>query len=212
MLYSVKERQVREQQVQEAIRVLRDGGIVAYPTDTVYGLGANGLDATAVRRVFTAKRRPLTMAVPLLVADMDMLRSCAISVTEPARLLAERFLPGPLTLVLSKAPIVPDVVTAGSPTVALRIPDHPVPRALAAGIGAPLVGTSANRSGLPSQVTAEEVRAELGDEVDMVIEGTCRGGVESTIVDCTGAAPRVLRVGAISLDLIEETLGMRVAR
>lgn len=203
---------MHDQQVQEAIQVLRRGGVVAYPTDTVYGLGGSALDPAAVRRVFRVKRRPLVMAVPLLVSDFDMLRSCASVMPDSARVLAERFLPGALTLVLRRAPHIPDEVTAGSLAVAVRIPDHPVPRALASAMGAPLVGTSANRSGQPSPVTAGEVRGQLGDDADLIIEGVCAGGVESTIVDCSGPVPKVVRVGAISVEMVEQTLCLRVGR
>ena len=192
--------------LRKAVEVLLNGGIVAYPTDTVYGLGANGLDPAAVRRVFEVKRRPLTMPVPLLVADLAMLRSVVEGLPEVALALAERFLPGPLTLVLPRAPAVPEIVTAGAPSVAVRIPDHPVPVRLAAGIGAPLVGTSANRSGQPSPTTADEVRAQLGAEIDWVVDGDCPGGVESTVIDLTEATPRILRPGAVPAEALEEVL------
>ena len=193
-------------QLRKAVEVLLNGGIVAYPTDTVYGLGANGLDPAAVRRVFEVKRRPLTMPVPLLVADLAMLRSVVEGLPEVALSLVERFLPGPLTLVLPRAPVVPEIVTAGAPSVAVRIPDHPVPVRLAAGIGAPLVGTSANRSGQPSPTTADEVRAQLGAEIDWVVDGDCPGGVESTVVDLTDATLRILRPGAVPAEALEEVL------
>ena len=193
-------------QLRKAVEVLLSGRIVAYPTDTVYGLGANGLDPEAVRRVFAVKRRPLTMPLPLLVADLAMLRSVVESLPEVALALVERFLPGPLTLVLPRAPVVPDIVTAGAPSVAVRIPDHPVPVWLARGMAAPLVGTSANRSGQSSPTTADEVQAQLGDEVDYVVDGDCPGGVESTIIDLTDAAPRIVRPGAVSAEALEELL------
>ncbi len=196
-----------EQQIREALAALRRGGLVAYPTDTVYGLGCDARDPQAVRRVFEVKGRPSGMALPLLVADLEMLERASAGLPAAAYILAARFLPGPLTLVVLKAPWVPEIVTAGQPTVALRIPGHPAPRLLAAGLGAPIVGTSANRSGQPSAVTAGEVRRQLGALVDYVIDGVCSGGVESTIVDLTQRPPRILRAGAIPAERIEEALG-----
>ena len=199
-----------EDELQKALAVLRGGGIVAYPTDTVYGLGADALNPEAVARVFQTKGRSQEMALPLLVADLDMLRAVVSDLSETAMALAQRFLPGPLTLVLPKALAVPDIVTAGGPTVAVRIPDHPIPRALAAGLGSPLVGTSANRSGLPSPTTAEGVRRQLGDEVDYVIEGTCPGGIESTVVDVAQTPPKILRHGAVPTEAVRAIVGDRI--
>ena len=199
-------------QIQSALTALRRGGLVAYPTDTVYGLGADAYNEAAVRRVFAVKERPLSMPLPLLVADLAMLESCAARLSPEARLLAERFMPGALTLIVAKAPAIPDVVTAGGPSVGLRIPDHEVPRALAAGLGRPLVGTSANRSGFGSVTGADEVRAQLGTTVDEVVEGLCHGGIESTVVDMTHLPPKVVRRGAIAIEAIEAVLGLQVAR
>ncbi len=193
-------------QLGKAIEILRNGGLVAYPTDTVYGLGAHCLDAHAVLRVFEVKRRSLTAPLPLLVADLSMLRATVADFPEVAAALVERFLPGPLTLVLPKAPTIPDIVTAGSKTVAIRIPDHPVPVGLAAGIGAPLVGTSANRSGRPSPTTAAEVFDQLGESVDLLVEGVCRGGIESTVVDLSQGPPKIVRQGGVPAEAIEEVL------
>lgn len=201
-----------EQQIREALEMLRRGGLVAYPTDTVYGLGCDPRDEAAVQRVFAAKGRPAGMPLPLLAADLIMLEQAALDLPPEACILAERFLPGALTLVVRKAAWVSDVVTACQPTVALRVPAHPVPRQLAEGLGAPIVGTSANRSGQPSLTTAEAVRRELGGLVDYVIEGACAGGVESTIVDVSQGTPRILREGAIAAREIELALGLAVAR
>ena len=198
-----------ETQLQRAIRALREGGVVAYPTDTVYGLGANGFDPDAVHRVYRMKRRALTLPVPLLVADLEMLYTVVATIPEEAVALVEHFMPGPLTLVLPKAAAVPDIVTAGGDSVAVRIPGHQAPIRLARGLGAPLVGTSANRSGRPSVTTAGEVRAELGSEVDVIVEGECPGGVESTVVDFTGGKLKVVREGAISLGELERVLASR---
>ena len=196
-----------QQQVKAAVAVLRDGGIVAYPTDTVYGLGAGIGILEAVERVFAAKKRPRDMALPLLVADVAQMAGLSSRFPPVAELLAKRFLPGALTLVLPAAGAVPAVLTAGGKTVALRIPDHPVPLELIRGIGGPLVGTSANVSGSPSPLTTAEARAQLGEAVDMVIDDGRRcPGTESTIVDVSGERPRVLREGAISTEDIERAV------
>ena len=135
--------------VDEAVEVLRNGGVAAIPTDTVYGLAAHGLDAAAVGRVFEVKGRPAGMALPLLLADTRDLPLCCVDVPDSALSLAAAFWPGSLTLVLRRSDAVPDIVAAGGATVAVRVPDHPVPREIARRLGSPITGTSANRSGLP---------------------------------------------------------------
>ena len=187
-----------EQQIKLAIAILKKGGIVAFPTDTVYGLGADPLNAPAVDRIYKVKRRPHNLPLPLLLAEKSDLLKVATVVPEIAWQLAERFLPGGLTLVLRKSPWVPGTVTAGGDTIAVRIPNHPVPIALIRGLGTPIVGTSANLSGISSPVTAEEVREQLGDEVDLIIDGgRCPGGTESTVLDISGKVPTLIREGAI---------------
>jgi len=198
------------QQVEQAISILKQGGIVAFPTDTVYGLGACISITQAVERVYQVKGRPRSMALPLLLADKSQIGEVAYPVPPIAWLLADKFLPGALTMVLPRAKSVPDIVTGGGKTVAVRIPAHPVPVALARGLGAPIVGTSANLSGKPSSLTAEEVYAQLGDRVDLIIDGgRCPGGKESTIVDLTGEAPILLREGAISREELEQVCGIK---
>ena len=185
-------------QVREGVAVLRGGGIVAFPTDTVYGLWVCPYLHRAVERVYAVKERPLEMALPLLLSSTLQISEVAESVPPIARLLVEKFMPGPLTLVLYKSGVVPGIVTAGGITVAVRVPAHPVPVALALGLGAPISGTSANLSGKPSALTADEVHAQFGNKIDLVIDGgRCPGGWESTIVDVTGEIPVVLRKGAI---------------
>jgi len=187
-----------QQQVEAALSVLRREGVVAYPTDTLYGLGANAFSLRAVRRVFETKGRRADMALPLLLADASDVDRVAIDIPPLARALAERFWPGPLTLVLRRASTIPDLVTGGRGTVAVRVPDHPVPRALARGLGAPITGTSANPSGGPDPRTAEDVRRGLGALVDYVIDGgPAPVGRPSTVLDLTGPEPRVLRQGAL---------------
>lgn len=178
---------------------LRAGGLVAFPTETVYGLGANALDADAVARVFAAKGRPADNPLIVHVADVSGLEQLVTRVPPLARDLAARFWPGPLTLVCDAAPLLPTAVTGGLSTVAVRVPAHPVALALLREAGVPVAAPSANRSGRPSPTTAAHVVADLGAAVDVVVDGgPCRVGVESTVVDVRGDAPVVLREGAVT--------------
>jgi len=197
-----------QQQVEQGISILKQGGIVAFPTDTVYGLGACIGIRYAVERVYRVKERPRSMALPLLLADASQIGEVAEPVPQIAWLLADKFLPGALTMVLHKSESVPDIITAGGASIAVRIPAHPVPVALAEGLGAPIIGTSANLSGRPSTLTADEVYSQFGDKIDLVIDGgRCPGGRESTIVDVTGETPVVLREGAISGEELRRVCG-----
>jgi L-threonylcarbamoyladenylate synthase len=200
-------------QIDRGVAILKRGGIVAFPTDTVYGLGASAVIPEAVARVYAVKARPCNMPMPLLLARVSQIEDVAESVPPLAWLLAKRFLPGALTLVLPKSRAVPDIVTAGGMTVAVRIPAHPVPAALASGLGAPLLGTSANLSGRPSALTAGEVYTQFGKQIDLVIDGgRSSGSRESTIVDVTGVVPVVLREGAIALSELERVCGDIVSK
>jgi len=195
-------------QVERGIAILKDGGLVAFPTDTVYGLGACADLALAVERVYTVKKRPRDMPLPLLLASTAQISEVSYPVPQMAWLLAEYLLPGALTLVLPRSGLVADTVTGGAFTVAVRVPAHPVPVALIEGVGVPIIGTSANLSGRPSPLTAKEVCAQLGDIVDLVIDGgCCPGGQESTIVDVTGEVPLVLREGAIPVAELRRVCG-----
>ena len=188
-----------KQQIEQGVDVLRKGGLVAFPTDTVYSLAARYDDEKAVAKVYQLKQRPRQIPLPLLLADTNQIDDMAVDVPPIAWLLAGRFFPGALTLVLPKAANVPDIVTGGGNTVALRMPDHPVPLEIIKGVGVPIVGTSANLHGQPSPVIAEEVRKQLGDKLDVVIDGgKCPGGRESTIVDVTGEVPKIIRQGAVA--------------
>ena len=190
-----------------AIEVLRRGGIVAMPTDTVYGVGV-ALDALdGLARLFAAKDRPPDRAIVLLVADLEQAASVG-TFSPAARALAERFWPGGLTLVLAQAPgaVLPAALTGGAGTIGVRIPDHDCPRRLARDLG-PLPVTSANLSGQPDARDATAVLAQLSGRIDLVLDGgPARGGVPSTVVDCSGAVPRILREGAISATRLAETL------
>jgi len=194
-----------ERQIKSGIAILKDGGLVAFPTDTVYGLGACFDNPDAVKRIYEVKKRPYDMALPLLVADELQIREITEYIPDIAVLLIKKLLPGGLTLVLPKAESVPAIVTGGGKTVAVRITGHPVAIALIRGVGKPITGTSVNVSGKPSALTAEEARLQLGDKVDLIIDGgRCGGGIESTIIDVTGDIPRLLREGVISKAEIEK--------
>jgi L-threonylcarbamoyladenylate synthase len=194
--------------VDAAAALLRAGGLVAFPTETVYGLGAHALDEQAVRRVFAAKGRPADNPLIVHVASADQIDVVARSVPAAALRLAERFWPGPLTLVLDARPDVPAVTRGGRGTVAVRVPAHELALALLRAAGVPVAAPSANRSGRPSPTTAAHVRAELGDAVDAVLDGgPCALGVESTVVDARGPVPVVLREGAVPADVLGAVAG-----
>ena len=180
-----------------ALEILQSGGLVAFPTDTVYGLGALAFDGIAVESIYAAKDRPVEKAIPVLIGDADDLAKVSAEVPEIALKLAARFWPGPLTLVVPKHPDLPEAVSATA-TVGVRIPDHPVARALLR-LAGPMAVTSANLSGQPSPSTAREVFDQLGGRIALIIDGgRTPGGIPSTVVDCVGAEPKVLREGPIS--------------
>jgi L-threonylcarbamoyladenylate synthase len=200
--------------VKQAAEALVRGEIVAFPTDTVYGLGANALDARAVARVFAAKGRPSGNPLVVLVPDLAAADDFA-EVNAAARTLAQAFWPGPLTLVLPKRPDCPlaETVSAGLDTIAVRAPDHDVAQALLARSELPIVAPSANRSGRPSPKTAAQVAAELGDRPAMILDGGPSPlGRESTIVSLAGPAPTLLRQGALARQAIEDILRQRLAQ
>lgn len=195
--------------IERAVRVLRAGGLVAFPTETVYGLGAAARDPAALARLYAVKGRPVDHPVIVHLAGADRLGDWAATVPAAAAALAERFWPGPLTLVLDRAASVPDAVTGGRATVGLRVPDQPVALALLAAFGDGIAAPSANRFGQVSPTTAAHVRAGLGADVDLLLDGgPCRIGVESTIVDLSDpTVPRLLRAGGVPAEALAETLG-----
>lgn len=191
-----------------AAAILRDGGLVAFPTETVYGLGANALDAEAVARIFAAKGRPSFNPLIVHVASAEAARDLVAAWPEAATRLASRFWPGPLTLVLPKLPIIPAIVTAGLDTVAVRVPRHPVALALLRAAELPVAAPSANRFTRVSPTSAEHVRAALDDRVDLILDGgPTPVGIESTVLDLTAGEPRLLRPGTIPITSIEEVVG-----
>jgi L-threonylcarbamoyladenylate synthase len=196
-------------EIDEAVEVLRRGGLVAFPTETVYGLGADAANAAAVAKIFSVKGRPSSHPVIVHLADAVQLAAWADAVPQAAQRLAHRFWPGPLTLVLKRARTVIDAVTGGQDTVALRVPAHPVARRLLARFGGGIAAPSANRHGRVSATTAEHVRHEFGAEVACVLDGgQAEVGIESTIVDLSGGHAALLRPGWITARQIEEALGM----
>lgn len=181
-----------------AVRCLREGGVVAIPTDTLYGLSADAFNPDAIERVFAIKERPEGLALPVLLAGFEQLPSVVSDVSQSVEILAEAYWPGPLTLVLRRAAGLPPRLTAGGPTVAARVPAHPIPRELARLLGRPITGTSANISGAPDPRTLDALRAQVGERVDYLIGcGPVPAGTASTIVDLTGDTPKLLREGII---------------
>jgi L-threonylcarbamoyladenylate synthase len=198
--------------IMRAAAILRGGGLVAFPTETVYGLGAVATDARAVARIFEAKERPHFDPLIIHLGSADWLERCVASVPPEAGRLAERFWPGPLTLVLPKRKEIPDIVTSGLPTVAVRMPAHPVARALIAAAGLPVAAPSANRFGHLSPTTARAVEEELGERVDLILDGgPTQLGIESTIVALGETGPRLLRPGPVTLEELCDCLGREVA-
>ncbi|MBI2886450.1 MAG: threonylcarbamoyl-AMP synthase [Chloroflexi bacterium] len=195
--------------VEEAARVLRAGGLVVFPTDTVYGLGADPANPEAVERVYQVKGRESGKPLQLLLAEVSQLCMVATEVSDLAWEAARRFMPGGITLVLKKAPGVPLSVVAGGATVGVRVPQHDLCRALIRAFGGPVAATSANRSGGPSPATAAEAAAQVGDDVDLVLDGgPCPVGRDSTVLDLSGPGPRVLREGAVGLTELCRALGI----
>ena len=186
-----------QEQIEKGVEVLKQGGIIAFPTDTVYGLGADAFNPKAVERIYEVKKRPRHLPFPLLLSDMSQVTTVAEPASGIAWFLAKRFWPGGLTLVVPKAASLPAYLAKGS-TVAIRIPNHPVCLALIRDLGSRIIGTSANISGEPATLSADEVEQQLADKVDLIIDGGKRpAGVESTVVDVTGEAPVILRQGII---------------
>jgi len=195
---------ILQREIEKGAKILQKGGVVAFPTDTVYGLGADAFNATAVERIYGIKNRPKHRQLPLLIADAERLTDLADPISEIAWFLARRFWPGGLTLVLSKIDSLPAYLASG-PTIAVRVPNHPACLTLIQRLGNPIIGTSANISSQPAALTAEEVEQQLGGKIDFIINGgKCPGGKESTVVDVTREPPIILRQGIIPSDEIDK--------
>ncbi len=195
-------------EIERAAALLRAGGLVAFPTETVYGLGANALDAAAVRRIFEAKGRPFTSPLIVHVEDLGMAKDLALEWPPEADALARYFWPGPLTVVVRKKTCIPDIVTAGLSSAGFRVPAHPVALALLRAARIPVAAPSANRFTQLSPTTAEHVRQGLGSAVDMILDGgACTVGIESTVISFARGTPRILRPGSIARPQIEAIIG-----
>lgn len=194
--------------IRQAAAIIKKGGLVAFPTETVYGLGANGLDSKAVAAIYYAKGRPSDNPLILHVADTGMVKDLSSNLPEVASILMRTFWPGPLTLVVPKAKHIPAEVTGGLATVAVRLPDHPVALALIRASGLPIAAPSANQSGRPSPTKAEHVQADLQGRIDAILDGGPAGlGLESTVLDLTSAVPVILRPGGVTYEQLKEVLG-----
>lgn len=192
--------------ISRALAVLQSGGIVAFPTDTVYGLGAPAFDNAAIESIYIAKSRPLEKAIPILIGDLSALEEIGFDIPNMALRFAARFMPGPLTCVIPKKPTLPRAVSAAA-TVAVRIPNHPDALALLRAAG-PMAVTSANISGAPNPLTAQDVYDQLHGRIPLILDGgKTPGGIPSTLVDCTGEEPVILREGPITLENLISALG-----
>ena len=197
--------QASSEAILQALDVLRNGGLVAFPTDTVYGIGALAFDGNAVESIYAAKNRPVEKAIPVLIGDATDLEKVGTNISESARRLADRFWPGPLTIIVPKRRDLPEAVSA-TPTVGVRVPDHDLARALLR-LAGPMAVTSANISGAQSPVSAQEVYEQLGGRVALILDGgRTPGGVPSTLVDCTSAELKVLREGPLALEQLRAAL------
>ncbi|MFU8811410.1 MAG: L-threonylcarbamoyladenylate synthase [Balneolaceae bacterium] len=196
--------------ITQGIDILKSGGVLAIPTETVYGLAADAMNVEAVQKTFALKGRPADNPLIVHIAGLDQLHQIAETIPEEAALLADAFWPGPLTLVLPKKPAVPDIVTAGLPTVAVRMPDHPIALQIIEKAG-PLTAPSANKSGRPSPTRIEHLVQDFGQEIDFVDGGECTIGIESTVLDLTERPFTVLRPGAISASQLSGVIGESVA-
>lgn len=200
---------ISPESIARAAELIRAGGLAAFPTETVYGLGANALDADAVRRIFEAKGRPGDNPLIAHISAVDQLAPLiAVEPSPAARALMDAWWPGPMTLIFPKSNAVPDAVTAGLDTVAVRLPAHPAARALIDAAGVPIAAPSANRSGRPSPTTAAHVLADMDGRIPLILDGgPCAVGVESTVIDLSGDVPRVLRPGGVTPQMISDVCG-----
>lgn len=192
----------------EAVKLIKDGDVVVFPTETVYGLGANAFDASAVRKIFQAKGRPMDNPLIVHIADISQIDGLAKNVTPAARKVMEKFMPGPITVIVEKSDLIPDEVSAGLRTVGIRFPSHPVAKTFIKACGVPIAAPSANTSTKISPTTAEHVFEDMNGKVPLILQGgSCQVGIESTIVDMTTDIPTVLRPGAITPEMLAEVLG-----
>ena len=200
--------EVWEKNMSHAGRVIREGGLVAFPTETVYGLGGNALDKRAAEKIYRAKGRPSDNPLIVHISRISQAENIAVNISHDARRLMEEFWPGPLTIILDKADIVPKETTGGLDTVALRMPNHPVALKLIEEAGVPVAAPSANLSGKPSPTTAGHVAEDMMGRINMIVDGGAVAiGIESTIIDMTGAVPTILRPGFVTVEMLKKVIG-----
>ncbi|MGN1298378.1 MAG: L-threonylcarbamoyladenylate synthase [Candidatus Scatovivens sp.] len=193
--------------IEIASELIRKGKIVVFPTETVYGIGTNGLDEQAVKRLYEVKQRPINKPISLLVSNMEMVNLVAKDITEIEYKIMEKFFPGPLTIILKKKKIVPDILTAGQDTVGVRMPSGKIARKLLEYANIPIAAPSANISGMPSGINLQEIKKQFKGKVDYFIDGgKCQLGISSTIVQVVDGKPQILRKGSITLEQINKIL------
>ncbi|NLN14386.1 MAG: threonylcarbamoyl-AMP synthase [Tissierellia bacterium] len=206
-IIKIDRERIDEGLMEEAATIIRKGGTVAFPTETVYGLGANGLDEEAVKKIYKAKGRPSDNPLILHISSMEELKPLVDEISEEARLCIEKFWPGPLTIIFKKSGMIPDIITAGLDTVAIRMPDHPIAAKLIAKAQVPIAAPSANLSGKPSPTKASHVIEDMMGRIDMIIDGGDTGvGLESTVLDLSTEIPTILRPGGITLEDLREVI------
>ncbi|MGV8163871.1 MAG: L-threonylcarbamoyladenylate synthase [Alkaliphilus sp.] len=211
-IYDIDPNDIDMHKINICSKVLANGGTVAFPTETVYGIGANAMNSEAIKKIFTAKGRPADNPLIVHIADRESVYSLADKVTDKAEALMKVFWPGPLTLILKKSQIVSDIITAGLDTVAIRMPNHPIATRLIKEAGVPIVAPSANISGKPSPTLGKHVIDDLLGRVDIIINGgNCEVGLESTVLDMTTNPPTNLRPGAVTRKMVEEVLGEKIS-
>ena len=199
--------EIDEDIIKEAADIIKSGGLVAFPTETVYGLGANGLDINAVEKIYVAKERPQDNPLILHVSSKEQVESLVTGISEIGHLCMDKFWPGPLTLIFKRSPIVPDIITGGLDSVAVRMPNNEIALELISRSGKPIAAPSANTSGSPSPTNANHVIEDLDGKIDMIIDGgSTEVGLESTILDLTGEVPSILRPGGITLEQLREII------
>lgn len=198
---------IDENKLSQAANIIKNGGLVAFPTETVYGLGANGLDEDAVKKIYIAKERPQDNPLILHVSSMDEVSRLVDKIPQEARLCMDKFWPGPLTIILNRSKLVPDIITAGLDSVAIRMPNNPIALKLIEMANTPIAAPSANTSGSPSPTKANHVIEDLNGKIDMIIDGgSAEVGLESTILDLTGDTPSILRPGGITLEQLRQVM------
>ncbi len=200
IILKINKRRPEPEKIRIAAEVLKRGGLVAFPTDTVYGLGADATNSKAVKKIYKVKKRPTSAPLPILISEKSDLKKCALHVPAKAKKLINKFWPGPLTIVLKKKKIISDAVTARKNSVGLRIPKNPVALALIKALNRPLATTSANISSKQSPTTANEVKKYLNNKINLILDGgKTKIGIDSTVLDCVASPPIILRAGAIPL-------------